>query len=215
MKKMIFIVPFVILFLGCSTSLPLNQWQYKSTTAFNAYKESFLKRDLIVAKADLKRAIKHAKMSADLKQLASIYLSKCALEISVSSEKHECQEYRAIESLVKSEKLKSYYLFLQKKDTNVELLPKEYREVASAVATNSLEYKEKLFAIEKPTSFFITASLLQERLDEKDIDRVIKKASLYGYKNIVLFWLKMSILSTQDSSKKQEQMKKIIILSED
>jgi len=199
MKKSLIFIAFITFFVGCSTSTPPNQWQYKSTTAFNSYKENFLKQNLVVAQADLKRSIKHAKMSADLTQLATIYLSECALKTAVSTSIQRCDNYKKIQPLVQNRSLDAYFNFLQKEETNVELLPSEYRK--------------SLFNIAKPTSFFVKASLMQESLTELEMNKVLNKASLYGYKQVVFFWLKKISKITKNSIKRKNIMMKILILS--
>lgn len=213
MKKVIFSLLFVALFVGCSTATPPNQWQYKSTTAFNSYQENFLKYNLIVAKADLQRSIKHAKMSADLTQLATIYLSKCALESAVSTQLVECREYEEIQPLIHDKLLESYYMFLQKKEVDSSTLPSEYKQLSQLFTSKSSAYSKTLFSIKKPTSFFIGASLLQDSLSLEEIDRVIKKASLYGYKHLVLFWLKKALVKTNNLQKRENLRKKLEILT--
>jgi len=199
MIKIFLFIVFISFFSGCSLSTPANQWQYKSTTAFNAYKENFLKQNLVVAQADLKRAIKHAKMSADLTQLATIYLGECALKTAVSTLIQPCNKYKRIQPLIENKSLDTYFDFLQKKEINIELLPSEY--------------KKSLFDIEKATSFFISASLLQDNLNEKDINKILQKASFYGYKQVVLFWLKKAVKITKSNKKKKILLKKILVLS--
>jgi hypothetical protein len=80
-KILLFI--FLLQFNGCSFKTPQNKWQFKSVNAFSAYTKNFLSAKDTLAKDDLKRAVNHAKQSANLSQLARIYLGECALNISV------------------------------------------------------------------------------------------------------------------------------------
>lgn len=206
-------ISFLFFLGGCSTSTPPNQWQYRSTTAFNSYEKNFLRENLLVAREDLKRAIKHAKMSADLEQLGAIYLGECALNIATSTKSFECADYTKIAPLLHSKRLSSYYDFLQKKPSDIEALPREYQNIAKLFVNQSFqEYKKVLFDIEKPTSLFVSASLLQKKLDSEDMQKIIDKASLYGYKRVVLFWLDRLRASTKDSTIKEKISKKIEIL---
>jgi len=204
----------VILFfvVGCSSTPPPNEWQYKSTVAYNSFEKNFLINNIVVAQADLNRAVKHAKMSANLEQLASIYLGECALKLATSVEKPECREYREIAPLVRSKRLSNYYNFLEQQTFDVALLPKDYQKIASLLKQTTKAYKEVLFSIEKPTSLFISAALIQKRLDEEDMQKLIEKASLYGYKRVVLFWLDKLQKTTSNQKLKEESIKKIEIL---
>ena len=82
----------LLLFSACSFKSPPNQWQFKSTAAFDSYTKNFLSSNDALAKNDLSRAIKHAKQSADLKMLARVYLGECALNISVGIDDN-CKDY--------------------------------------------------------------------------------------------------------------------------
>lgn len=103
---------FSLLISGCSFKTPVNEWQYKSSSAFNMYTKDFLTGDETLAKNDLSRAIMHAKKSADLSQLARIYLGECALNISVGVQE-SCDKYRSISHLVNDDSLDAYYHLIQ------------------------------------------------------------------------------------------------------
>ena len=130
MIKIIFIL-FSIIIAGCSLKTPTNEWQYKSTAAFSKYTQDFLVGNDSLAKYDLERAVKHAKKSANLNQLARIYLGECALNISVGIQ-DDCQKYAHISDVVEDNSLHAYYDFLHLsiKKEQIVYLPKDYHSFA-------------------------------------------------------------------------------------
>lgn len=213
--KLIFVTLFlIILFQGCSFKSPKNQWEYNSTNLFASYTKSFLTNENISAKNDLERAIKYAKQSANLEQLARVYLGACALNISVGKNSY-CKEYSQIEEFVSSKELRTYFLMLKKEETKEEIqyLPKQYR--------NFVEYKfekkydlafESITLMEKETSQFIAASLIKNELNKSQVKLLIEKASFSGYKKIVIFWLKEYYNLEENLKEKELILKKIRIL---
>ena len=204
----------VLIFTGCSFGIPANNWQYDSTNAFDAYTKDFLSGKDIIARNDLLRAVKHAKSSADLTQLAKVYLGECALNISVGI-KDRCTKYKNIKDVAGSKELDAYYSFLlsdiQQKD--IEYLPKRYVDFASHV--NKKEFQEandEVLEMDKITSVLLSSALLKENIDVKTVEKAISAASFYGYKKAVVFWLhkKQKLLGNTPEAKKTE--KKILIL---
>jgi DNA primase len=204
----------LIFFTACSFKTPQNEWQYKSANAFNSYTKNFLGSNDILAKSDLDRAIKHAKKSADLTELAKIYLGECALNISVGKSS-TCREYQNISELVQNRELQAYYalISLHVKKQQIEFLPQVYREFALHVERE--EYKKAeltLLHVEKPISTLLCASLIKERVSNETKENMIKLASFNGYKKVVLFWLDELLKTTFNKKKKENIKKKISIL---
>lgn len=204
----------LILLSACSFKTPQNEWQYKSANAFNSYTKNFLSDNDVLAKSDLGRAIKHAKQSANLTQLAKIYLGECALNISVGTSSI-CSKYSEISNLLNSPELESYYalLSLHVESSNIELLPKNYQNFALHVENK--EYKKAeltLLHIEKPTSTLICAALIKERISNETKQKMIELASFNGYKKIALFWLNELLKTTNNKKQRKNIKKKISIL---
>lgn len=205
---------FIFSFLGCSFKTPPNEWQYKSTNAFNSYKKNFLAQNDLMAQNDLNRAINHAKVSANLDLLAHIYLGECALNKSVGIN-DECKKYSEIRDIVDNKKLNSYYEFINKniKSSDISSLANEYQSFAKHLQNK--EYKkanEDILKMSKATSILLSASLIQNHLTTKTRDYTIDTASFYGYKKAVIFWLKDKKRNTTDKAKKAKISKKISIL---
>ncbi len=199
---------------GCSLKTPTNEWQYKSSTAFSIYTQDFLTGDETLAKNDLTRAVKHAKKSADLTQLAKIYLGECALNIAVGIN-DDCKNYANISDLVNDDLLNAYYDFihLSIKKEQIKYLPKDYHSfVYHLVEKDFKSANEDIFNMPKATSSFLCASLMKENIVPSSREKIISLASYNGYKKVVLFWLNESIKNNHNQEDIQKIRKRIYIL---
>jgi len=214
MKKIALLGGIFVFFVGCSFKTPKNQWQYQSTKAFNSYEKNFLMGNDILAFYDLKSAIQHAKQSANLTQLGTIYLGECALHKTVGK-KDKCQKYKKIAPLIHNKKLNAYDDFInlsfQKKE--IHLLPKQYHFYATYLLQKDfLKAQDTIIKTKKPISQFLMASLIKEKLDDKTRKEILHQASLYGYKKLVIFWLKEIKNNTQNEELKKEAEEKLNVL---
>jgi len=204
----------ILLFVGCSFKTEPNLWEYKSAQSFESYKQNFLKGNDLLAKHDLTQAIKHAKSSADLSQLASIYLGKCALNKSAGIQ-DTCKEFQDIQELVACPKLQNYYRFLKKDFTHLKIkyLPSRYQEFAAALKNNDAKKANaKLQQVEDPVSMMLALALLGENATKESVETTLQKASYYGYKKGVLHLLKELIRREDDPLKKSVLIKKRNVL---
>jgi hypothetical protein len=213
MIKIIILSITLLLLSACSFKSPPNQWQYKSTTAFDSYTKNFLSANDALAENDLSRAIKHAKQSADLKMLARVYLGKCALNISVAIDDN-CKDYLDIADLVNDKSLDAYYSFITlKSEYLVENLNSQYIDFALLVKNKSFtKANSEILKIDKPISKLLAASLIKDKLSNAIRDEMIKIASFYGYKKSVLFWLNEAKVNTTNEDNRKNLSKKIYIL---
>lgn len=207
----------VLLFMNaCSMKTPPNDWQIQSSVAFNSYTKNFLQGDDAIAKSDLKRAIAHAKSSADISSLARIYLGTCALNRSVGII-DTCHDYQIIEDLINDSSLKTYYAFLMLhyQDVDINLLPKPYKSFFKYISLK--EYSKAISSIKDApiSSQIIAHSLIKEYLNEEEIENILDKASYYGYKKAVIYWLEYLEKTTTDENKKEISRKKIMILTQE
>ncbi len=210
-----FILLLALLFGGCSFKSEPNLWEYKSAQSFESYKQNFLKGNDLLARHDLTQAIKHAKSSADLSQLASIYLGKCALNKAVGIE-DQCQEYEKIADLITCPKLQNYYRFLQKDLTHLDVkyLPTRYQDFASLLKSGNLQKANaKLQQMENPVSMMLALALLGKNATKESIEATLQKASYYGYKKEVLHLLQELKTREDDPNKKAKLQKKMDILT--
>ena len=210
-----FVVLFVTaFFVGCSVSTPPNQWQYKSTNSFNSFKKNFLEGNDLLAEVELKRAISKASSSADLKQLARVYLGACALHKAVGLE-DDCKEYKKIQNLLEDKKLDNYYFFINKEFDKVDkrALEERYRPFVEALQEKKIQNAVDIALKEKdPLKKLMMISLLGDKASLTLIDDGIKLLSYYGYKKGVITLLKMKLKGLSDEQQKRNIQKKIEIL---
>ena len=215
MMKYILLACSLLLFSACSFSTPKNDWQINSINAYDSYKKYYLKGEDNLAGTDIKRAVKYAKQSADLNTLARIYLSECALHVSVL-ESDDCEKYQTLNELVTSDELHSYYLFLQNKITKDELkdLPSKYRDFAGYAEVRDYENAQKeILGMNDIVSKMIAASLIRDSLNDATIKNIIDEASFYGYKKAVINWMKFYETKVVDKNEKDLINKKLEILN--
>jgi len=204
----------LLLLSACSFKSPPNQWQYKSSAAFDSYTKNFLSSNDALAKNDLKRAVKHAKQSADLTMLSRIYLGECALNISVGIE-DRCEDYKNIANIVNDKTLDAYYNLITLKLDKLKLLylSTPYKDFALYLIKKDFAKAEsEILKISKPTSKLLAASLMKDSISSYTREEMIKIASFHGYKKSVLFWLNEAKKSSTDENKRKNISKKISIL---
>jgi len=212
--RFLLLLPLILLLFSCSSKTPPYEWRSHSASAFASYTQSFLRDDALGSKSNLTMAIQHAKSSAKLEQLASIYLGKCALDRAVGI-KSNCREYQKIANFIHSPTLFSYYSLLKGRLTSSQInaLPPQYQSFAhSYTNANYPQAFEAIMQIKKPTSQLIASSLIQKHLNNHQRDQILLIASKYGYKRAVIFWLEEQLNYTQNSAKKNQIKEKIKIL---
>jgi len=213
MIKYVFLIT-ILLFGGCSFKSEPNEWAYKSSNAFGSYTKNFLMGNDLVAKNDLKRAVTHAKSSADLTQLARIYLGVCALNMSVGID-DKCKTYTDMSDVAPAKFLRSYYELMQGtiSEKEVESLDEKYQHFAlSIINKNYAQAKKDIFDTTNISSKLLGASLLKEELTFDEVQKIIDAASFYGYKKSVIYWLKIQKTKTNDINTMRLIEKKVKIL---
>ena len=214
MRNLSIYILIIVIFSGCSFDTPPNDWQYKSVNAFDAYTKNFLSGNDRMAKNDLKRAIAHAKQSADLTSLARVYLGECALDISIGID-NKCQKYKSIEDIVDSKPLNAYYNFLISNIQKEEITNLVERYKDFALYLKNKEYKKannEILNMDRVTSQLLAAALLKEKINKRSISKVIKSASFNGYKKAVLYWLNQLKTKTTNITEIEKIDKKISIM---
>jgi len=200
--KTIIIFVILILLSGCSFKTPKNEWQYKSASAFNSYKKNLLSGNKLLAKNDLSRAIKHSKKSANLTQLAKIYLGVSALNIAIGID-DKCLKYKNISQLLNNKELESYYALMTHsiKKEKVEFLPEDYKEFANHLIKKDFKNLDKtILSMKSTTSMMVSSALTKDKISQKTKDEIVRIASFNGYKKVVLFWLNENLKNTNDKN---------------
>ena len=205
----------ILLFASCSFQKPKNEWQYKSSYAYNSYVKNFLSSNELLALSDFNRALTYAKQSANLKQLAQLYLGKCSLNLSVGIEDN-CVEYHDISSVVQSKKFDAYAAFLHGniKSTQIELLPKGNQKFVNSLFNR--DYKsanEEIVQMQRIESQLLGTALLKDKVEYKTLQAVLEKTSYYGYKKASLFLLELLKERSKDENEARFIEKKISILN--
>jgi hypothetical protein len=214
MKNIVYPILFIFLFYGCSFKTAANHSQIKTTNAFSSYTNNFLSANNLMAKNDLRRAVKYAKTDANLNSLARIYLGECALNISVGLN-NNCNKYKNIKELVDDKSLYAYYnlITLNLKQKQLNSLPEKYKKFATYLLLKKFDkaYNEAI-NINSATSQMLLSSLIKKHLNKTQIKEIIKIASYNGYKKSVLFWLNELRNITKNKKIKKNISKRISIL---
>lgn len=214
MIKIISLSLFIIFLSNCSFQVPKNDWKRKSSNAFNSYKKNFLQANDALAKNDLSRAIAHAKQSANLTQLATIYLGECALNISVG-QPNTCANYKKIAPFINNHALDSYYHLLTNTllEDEVNSLPKQYQKFAISTLEEDFNMANiNIQNIKLESSSFLCAALIKDNMSAVSREHIITLSSYHGYKKVVLFWLEESKRMAFDDEERNEISAKISIL---
>lgn len=211
--KRVYSVLVALVFGGCSLDQRPNDWEYKSTRYFEAYKNDFLHDKALLAQADLSSAVNYAKRGADFSQLASIYLGKCALNIAVGIE-DGCKEYLELQDQLDTPKFDNYYRFIQKDFAQLDraMVDEKYEDFIQALQKGDHAGANK--AIEKmedPVSKLLALALFEDATKET-IEHTIETLSFYGYKKGVITLLHRLETRTTDPKEKGQLHKKIELL---
>lgn len=210
MKKIIFLI--ALLLAGCSLKNESPDiWKKDTSNSFDSYKQYYLEGKTALASVSLKRALNSAKSSADLKPLAKVYLGVCALHVAVLIN-DKCEEYVSLSDILdKNDSSKNYYYMIEGKfdKVNPDNLPKQYKSFAKQMQTkNYKNAKKEMKKIQSISSMLVAASLIKEYLSSNDIDFLIDRLSLYGYKKPIVRWLKYS--KNINSRKKNTKIDKLL-----
>ncbi len=214
MKKIILLI--AIFLVGCSLKNETpGIWKKDTSNSFDSYKQYYLEGKTRLASVSLKRALKSAKSSADLKPLAKVYLGVCALHVAVLIN-DKCEEYTSLlDVLDKNDPSKSYYYMIENRFDKVSLddLPEQYKSfVKQMKAKDYKSAKKQMKKIKNISSMLVAASLIKEHLNSKDVEFLINKLSLYGYKKPIIRWLKFSKrINPREKNIKIDKLLKIII----
>lgn len=209
MKKLLLAVVLALVVTGCATKEKYI-WKIDGQSYFETYQKYLFKGDYFKAKYYLKFAVKEAKNSSQLKDLATVYLSDCAMQRALFTNV-ECTQFDALESIVHSDTLTAYKHFIVSKKLNATKLPPRYQIAYKAIQARSTSLL--LTQLQELQSIYTKAIVAfvakqHNNISLEIIDYMIDEASQYGYQALMIEWMKQKVirLKNLNQSKKAKQI---------
>jgi len=193
MRKIICLMVFSFLLVGCGSSKPVPDWTDASFNQLDNYKKSYLSGKERIAEAYFNKAVDEIKSSGDLEILARAYLTKYAVHVAVL-EAFDDREYLRIDAVEPILQNKSFYSFLKGAFDNVDekLLPQQYAGFLRAFQSGKKDdVAHEISKMDNPLSKLIALGLLvqKNKNDETDLKLAIDIASHNGWKKALLAYL--------------------------
>jgi hypothetical protein len=192
MKKIVYLLTFSILLLGCG-SKQVPDWTKASFNQLENYKKNYLSGKEQSAELYFNKAIDEIKKSGDLEILARVYLTKYAAHVAVL-EDFDDGEYLRIDAIQPVLQNRNFYSFLKGSFDTVDekLLPQQYDGFMRACRKGKIEdISNEISKIEDPLSKLIAVGLLVQKnsYDEGILKIAIDTASHNGWKRALLVYL--------------------------
>jgi hypothetical protein len=193
MRKIICLMMFGFLLVGCGSSKPVPEWTDASFNQLENYKKSYLSGKERIAEAYFDKAVEEIKSSGDLDILARAYLTKYAVQVAVL-EAFDDGEYLRIEAVEPVSQNKNFYGFLKGAFDNVDenQLPQQYEGFLRAFKSGKKEtIAREISKMDNSLSKLIAIGLLvkKNKDDEIDLQLAIDIASQNGWKKALLAYL--------------------------
>jgi alkylhydroperoxidase/carboxymuconolactone decarboxylase family protein YurZ len=193
MRKIICLMMFSFLLVGCGSSKPVPEWTDASFNQLDNYKKSYLSGKERIAEAYFDKAVDEIKSSGDLDILARAYLTKYAVQVAVL-EAFDEGEYLRIEAVEPVLQNKNFYGFLKGAFDNVDenQLPQQYEGFLRAFKSGKKEtIAREISKMDNSLSKLIAIGLLvkKNKDDEIDLKLAIDIASQNGWKKALLAYL--------------------------
>jgi len=182
----------LLLLLGCSAKA-VPEWRTTSFNSLEQYKTCFLSGKDSLATLHFQRAIDEIKSSGDLSLLMTAYLSRSALQIAVLETPAQ-RDYLETAKAAPEEELKNYYLLLEGKFDQIEIimLPPSYQDLAAALEKGEkADVSGAVGAIHDDLSRLIATGLaVRYRMeDEALLTGAVDLASAHGWRKPLLIYL--------------------------
>ena len=192
MKKIIYLLTFSILLLGCG-SKQVPDWTKASFNQLENYKKNYLSGKEQSAELYFNKVIDEIKKSGDLEILARAYLTKYAVHVAVI-EAFDDGEYLRIDAIQPVLQNRNFFRFLKGSFDTVDerLLPQQYDGFLRAFRKGKIEdIAHEISRIEDPLSKLIAVGLLVQKntYDEGILKIAIDTASHNGWKRALLVYL--------------------------
>ncbi len=193
MRKIICLMVFSFLLVGCGSSKPVPDWTDASFNQLDNYKKSYLSGKERIAEAYFNKAVDEIKSSGDLEILARAYLTKYAVHVAVL-DAFDDREYMRIDAVEPILQNKNFYSFLKGAFDNVDekLLPQQYAGFLRAFQSGKKDdVAHEISKMDNPLSKLIALGLLvqKNKNDETDLKLAIDIASHNGWKKALLAYL--------------------------
>ncbi len=189
MRRIICLLMFSILLVGCGSSKPKPDWTDASFNQLDNYKKSYLSGKERIAEAYFNKAVDEIKSGGDLDILARAYLTKYACQVAVL-EAFDDREYLRIDAVEPVLQNRNFHSFLKGDFNNVDesQLPQQYEGFLRAFKSGK---KDDISKIDNPLSKLIVIGLLvkKNRDTETDLKLAIDTASQNGWKKALLAYL--------------------------
>ncbi len=193
MRRIICLMVFSFLLIGCGSSKPVPEWRDASFNLLDNYKKNYLSGKERIAEAYFNKAVEEVKSSGDLDILARTYLTKYACQVAVLAafDDNEFLRIDAAEPILRN---KSFYNFLKGDFESIDenQLPEQYMGFLRAFkGGNQDEIDREISKIDNPLSKLIATGLLvqKNKMDETELTFAIDIASQNGWKKPLLAYL--------------------------
>jgi hypothetical protein len=193
MRRIVCLMVFSFLLVGCGSSKPVPEWKDASFNQLDNYKKSYLSGKERMAEAYFNKAVDEIKGSGDLEILARAYLTKYACQVAVL-EAFDDREYLKIDAVEPVLQNKNFYSFLKGTFDNVDEkeLPQQYVGFFRAVKSGKKdEIAREISKMDNPLSKLIAIGLLvQNNMDDEiELNLAIDIASQNGWRKALLAYL--------------------------
>lgn len=193
MRRIVCLIVFSFLLVGCGSSKPVPEWKDVSFNQLDNYKKSYLSGKERIAEAYFNRAVDEIKSSGDLEILARAYLTKYACQVAVL-ETFDDREFLRIDAVEPTVQNKNFYGFLKGAFDSVDenQLPEQYVGFLRAFKSGKKDQIDReISKMDNPLSKLIAIGLLvkKDTDDELELNLAIDIASQNGWKKALLAYL--------------------------
>jgi len=192
MKRYLVLIGCLLLLCGCaSKSVP--EWKTASFNHLEQYKKYFLSGREQLAAIHFQKAIDEIKNTGNLSLLATVYLTRSALEAAVL-EAPQSKEYLEIVQAGPADDQKDYYLLLEGKFAQIQTnkLPTTYQDLAAALeGGNEERISRAVLEIPDDLSRLIAIGLVvRYRMENEEIlTSAVDLAAVNGWRKPLLIYL--------------------------